>query len=718
MPAKKETKLKKNGVEKLYANPLGKKAKSKDDEQTTLRTARERHRDGSTFWSDNWKRAENDIIFLSGEQWPDQVRTERENSDRPCLTNNVLPTFVDQVLGDQRQNKPSIKISMSEAMMVQNKEGEVEELKIGNLTGKQEYSAAEAMQGIIRNIEYNCDAEDAYDLAFQASVESGLGYLRVRNDYSTDESFEQDLLIEAIEDQFSVVIDPDAQKLLKEDMNWAFIDTNINKKAFKRLYPDAAMDSISDEIGSAGSGTAESWFAEKTVRVSEYYQREQVTREKALLSDGSSMWMDEIEPIVDELLEKGVEIKRTRKIKTHKVTWMKISGSSILEGPFEVPGSTIPIVPVYGKSHRLRNKKTFRGLIRYAKDGQRMANYWDSAATESVALAPKAPFIAQAEHIEGHEEWKTANTVNHSVLTYTPTSPGDRGPMRSQPAAVPSAELTLGMGATDKIKATLGMFDASIGNRGNETSGKAIIARQRESDVGSFAFIDNLSKAIRRVGRLLVELIPVVYDTERTLRIKLPDETEDFVRINQQIFDEESGKWVKVYDLGLGKYDVVVSTGPAYSTQRQEAAESMIQFAQAVPSAAAVMSDLIAQNMDWPGADVIAARLKKIVPPNVLTQEEREANEEDAPEQNPEASPEQQAQMAEAQADMAVSEAKVAKAEADKVIAEQRTIQAELETEQAQIALANVRAGAEAGVPGFEEIRHMIAEAVAAVAEG
>jgi hypothetical protein len=339
-----------------------------------------------------------------------------------------------------------------------------------------------------------------------------------------------------------------------------------------------------------------------------------------------------------------------------------------------------------------------------------MANYWDSAATEAVALAPKAPFIGSEGHIEGYEhQWETANTVNRSVLTYVPQFQGDMGPRREQPAAVPAAEITLGMNSSDKIKATLGMYDASLGAMGNETSGKAIVARQRQGDRGSFTFIDNLSKAIRRIGKIMIEMIPKVYDTERVVRLKFSDETEDFVKLNEQVLDEQTNEWVTINDLNVAKYDVVVTTGPAYSTQRQEAAESMIQFAQAVPAAAGVLGDLIAQNMDWPGADVIAERLKKIVPPNILTLEEREKLAEDMPEQD-QPTPEQQLQMAELEVKGQEIEADKMKAEADMAKAQADLVQAQLDTAEAQAQLQAIQNGQG---NAYQQVRELVAEALA-----
>lgn len=703
-----QTKKQNSKIAKLYGQPVKSKAKNTKDEADLLRVARERARDGATYWKDNWEAAEDDLKFLAGEQWPSQVRTERELEQRPCLTNNVLPTFVDQVLGDQRQNRPAIKISAVDMDHIENEQGEKEELKISSKTGTDDYTLAEVFTGIVRNIEYNCDAETSYDSAFESSCQGGFGFLRVLTGYASDEGFEQEILIKDIENQFSVVMDPAAKEKDYSDMNWCFIDDNMTKEDFKEKYPDANPEPISD-TSAEDMGI---WFSDKTVKISEYFIRKPIVKEAALLSDGRMVYMDELEPIVDELLEQGISIERTRMVKTHNVIWRKISGLNVLEGPIELNCSSIPVVPVWGKKITIKKKTIYRSIIRHSKDAQRMANYWDSAATEAVALAPKAPFIGTEGHIEGREgEWKEANTKNMSMLTYIPQFQGDLGPRREQPAAIPAAEITLGMNSTDKIKATLGMFDASIGAKGNETSGRAIMARQREADVGSFAFIDNLSKAIRRVGKILIELVPQTYDTERVMRLKFSDETEDYVVLNQSVFDDESGEWVTIHDLGIAKYDVVVKTGPAYTTQRQEAAEAMLQFAQAVPSAAGVMADLIAQNMDWPGADEITKRLKKIIPPNVLSSKERDEMEKDMPEPPP-PTPEQELAAKDLEVKAQELDVRMAEAEADKAKAESDVIQEQLKTEAAQARLAQIEAGAESGNVDMQAVKQLIAEAL------
>lgn len=704
---------KKKKTDKLYTNSKPKDT-SKDD--GILDIARERAISGAAYWKNNWDKGEDDLKFLAGEQWDESVRTERENDGRPCLTNNVLPTFVDQLIGDQRQNRPSIKVSATDATKtVENEDGKSESLKISNEAGSKDYELAEVYTGLIKSIEYNTDAETSYDVAFESAVSSGLGYMRVRSDYINQEGFEQDLIIDHIENQFSVIIDPSAKEYDKSDMNWGFIDDVMERDIFKEKYPNIPTQPID------AKETSGSWYGEKTVKISEYFTREEVIKTMALMSDGSKYLMEELEDVADELYEQGTRIVQTRKVKTYKVVWRKITGLNVLEGPIELPCSTIPIIPVYGKSISIKQRKEYLSLIRNAKNAQQMANYWDTAATEMVALAPKAPYKGTPEQVEGfEEEWQDANTSNNALLLYNPQFQGDRGPTREQPALVPSAEITLGMQSADKIKSTIGMYDASLGNAGNETSGKAIMARQRQGDRGTFAFVDNLSKSIRRVGKLLIEMIPVIYDTERVVRIKFPDDTEDFVTLNKQIFDDESEKWVTIHDLNVQKYDVVVSTGPSYSTQRIEAADTMMQFIQAVPTLAPVMVDLIAKNQDWVGADVIAERLKKMVDPNLLTAKEREELKEEQEKENEgqeQQGPTMEEQLAMKQVEIQQMEveAKTLEAEADIAQAQADMLKAQLETEDSKEKLAMINDLANGGNQMAQTVRELVAQAIAEI---
>jgi len=674
-----------------------------DDTSTTddfLRVARDRYVTATTYWRDNYHDALDDLNFTYIEQW--DKATSEARKDRPCLTLNKLPTILDQVIGDIRQNRPSINVHPVEAdhrvgPQPAGPQGGPQGGRVPNLAGTKDYSEAELRNGLIRNIEQTSGAEAHYDTAAQHAIEGGFGWLRVLSAYSDDDTFDQDLLVKSIRNRFSVLFDP--QSTGEPDFscaNWCFISELMRRKEFNKRYPDAVLGDMGDQVIGEDWHL---WFNEDMVRVAEYFYREPVKRKLLLLSTGETVWLDEVKPVLDELAAQGVEVRRDRKVSTYKVMWCKITGMSILEKPTEVPFRTIPVVPVLGKEVVIGNEVHYRGLIRYAKDAQKMHNYWMSSATERVAMAPKQKYIADAKSVEGLEnEWANANTSAKPLLRYKHRV--DVPPPREvPPPSMPAAELQLALAGSDEIKATTGLYDASMGNQGNETSGKAILARQRQGDRGTFAYIDNLSRALRRVGKLLIDAIPRVYDSERIIRLKFQDGKEDWVTINKTVIDQQTGQPVLIHDISAGKYDCTVNTGPSYQTLRLEAADSLMQFVQAVPAAGGVILDLIAKNMDWPGADEIAKRLKKILPNGTLSEQEMQEDGIEPPQPSPEA----QAEMARAQAD-------IAKAKADEAMAQAKTVEA-----QAKILEIQMQASI-AGPGSIEEtVRNLVADALSEI---
>lgn len=672
-----------------------------ESDSSLLEEARKRADRGYTAFKDNITAAKDDVEFLAGNQWPESVKKERDDQGRPYLTLNKLPQFVDQIIGDQRQNRPGIHIHPIEGDNGQS------EKKLSNQAGTKDYKLSEVYEAVIRNIEYTSNAEAHYDRSFQHSVEGGFGWLRVITEYSDDTSFEQDIKIKSIKDRFAVIMDPDAEELDGSDASWCFVSQKMSMKEFRKRYPKARTGDLS----TAEMAEYSWWYEEDYVRVAEYFRREPATRTLLLMNTGDTYFLDEVEDVLDELAKDQIVPIRKREVETYKVKWMKITSHDVLEKEVDWPGRTIPVVPVYGKEIDIGDKTFYRGAIRYAHDAQRMHNYWMTAATERVALSPKAPYVAPAEAIEGFEpEWENANTGNSAVLRYNPI-PGVDRPQREQPASMPAAEVNMALTMTDEMKSTVGIYDASIGAQGNETSGRAIIARQRQGDRGTFAYVDNLSRAIRRIGKILVELIPYIYDTERLIRLRFEDGSGDWVPINKTVIDDQSGKEIMLHDISAGKFDVTVTSGPSYQTLRMEAADSLMQFVQAVPSSANLVMDLVAQNMDWPGAQEIAKRLKKTLPPGILDQEEAD----ELGIQPPQPTPEQQADMAKAEADIAKAEADKVKAQADTQKAEADVAQAQADLAEAQQQMQRMRMEAQAAGAGSlqEMVYELVAEAVA-----
>ena len=528
--------------------------------------------------------AVDDLRFLEGEgQWPDGIKASREADGRPCLTINKQPQYVAQVANDIRQNRPAIKVRPVDS--------------------KTDPAKAALLEGLIRNIEYVSKADQAYDTAGFYAVACGMGFITVETCYADDDSFEQDIKICRVRNPMTVFLDPHAKEADASDMTRALVTSLMAKEAFKRKYPKAAATTALD-----GSEWAD-WYTSDSVRLAEYWTREQVTRRVALLPDGS---------VVDvEKVPEGVIPVSTRNAIRWKVTYRLCTGSEILEEK-EWPGKYIPIVPVWGEELDINGKVYRRGLIRNNKDSQRMYNYWRTTATELIALAPKAPILVTDKQIEGKEgEWEAANVTPRPYLTYTPDSQAP-SPQRIEPASVPQGVFTEAQVCIDDMKSTTGIYDASLGARGNETSGRAILMRQREGDNATFIYPDNVARAIAQVGRIVCDLIPKIYDTQRIVRVLGEDGTQEIVPVNM------ATPGGLLNDLTTGKYDIVVESGPSYATKRMEAAETMMQFVQAQPGLAPIIGDLIAKNMDWPGADKIAARLQAMLPDPIKQLDQQE----------------------------------------------------------------------------------------------
>jgi len=669
-----------------------KKADSAEDEAEVIKQALIEFDISSAADTENRARAYDDLQFLDGQQWPEKIKAEREEEGRPCLTFSRLNQFVDRVVGDQRKMRPSIKVRPVE--------GQRKAPKVKNLAGTQDYELSDVYEGLIRNIEYLSRASQAYDTASEHAAATGSGYFRITNEFPDDEVFDQDLRIKRIRNPFSAYDDPYAKEMDRSDRNFFFLTDTMRKRDFERKYPGKASSTFS---GAAEGDLYASWFAGDDVRVSEYFRRVPVKREIVQLSDGQVIAGDKFAKLADEMQAKGITAVAKRTVDTFKVEWRLISGLETLEGPIELKTKYIPVVFVPGKELFINGKVVYRSIIRNSKDAQRAYNYHRSAEIETIALAPKAPYVAGLSQVEGLEGiWQTANSKNHGFLPYDDRK-NPNPPRRELPPQVPTGMAQQSASAGEDIKATAGIYDASLGNRSNETSGVAIRARQQEADAGTFAYLDNLSMAIGFAGRILVDWMPFIYDTNRVLRLRWADDTEDFVEINQVWIDQQTGEEIIVNDLSAGKFDVVVQTGPTYATQRLEAADSMMEFAKVVPGAAQLTGDLIAKNMDWPGADEFAERLRKALPPGFIELEDDEEPPEPPPPPPP--TPEQEVAMAQVEADMAGAEANMAMAKA-------KTVEAQARIRQAEMGVAQQESAQQPPIDR-NQIRELVAESIA-----
>jgi hypothetical protein len=559
--------------------------------------------------SNNRAEALDDVRFAAGDQWPVDVQNSRVLESRPCLTINKVDAYVRQICNQIRQQRPRIKVQ--------------------GMNNESDAKLAKILSGVCRHIEYQSSADVAYDTASEYAVKMGWGYFRVTTDYITDDSFEQEIFIRPIDNPFTVYFDPNSQLPDGSDAERCLITTVVSKKTFKAMYPGK-----DDGQGFSGRGTGDSdseWVTKEDIRVAEYFYTVRKPAKLVRLSDGTSVYEDEL-PDQEILDEAGITIVDKRDSVKKEVHWCKVTAMEVLEEGIWA-GKYIPIIPVYGQQCIVDAKHKRFGLVRMAKDPQRMYNYWTTALTESVALAPKAKWLLAEGQDEGHEnEWAQANIKAMPVLRYKQTDSEGRvapAPTRLQPEPPPAGIITATQGMSNDLMTVVGIYDPSQLPQGN-MSGKAIAGQQQQVDMVNFHYYDNLTRSIAFCGRVILDLIPKIYDTERVMRIIGEDDKPEIITLNQRSTDENGVEKI-LNDVSVGRYDIVMDTGPGFATKRAESSEMMIQMLSVDPNLMQVAGDLVFRNLDFPGAEIIADRLaaanpmaqideKSDVPPQVQMQ--------------------------------------------------------------------------------------------------
>jgi uncharacterized protein with PIN domain len=564
------------------------------------------------FWqlvndSDSTNRSEalQDIRFAAGDQWPVEIQNSRNLEARPCLTINKIDAYVRQVTNQQRQQRPRIKVH-----------------PVNNLA---DYKIAQVLEGITRHIEVNSNADTAYDTAFDYAVRMGWGYWRINTKYVSEDSFDQEIYIDAIDNPFTVYFDPNSVRPDGSDAERCLVTTLLSKTVFKEMYPDAD-DGANFTHRSTGDNAA-SWVTKEDIRIAEYFY---VTREKAklyLLSDGSSGFADS-DRFLERVAAAGLTVIDTRESFRRAVKWCKMTALEILEEK-TWDGKYIPIVPCYGAQVIVDDRRKKYGLVRFAKDPQRMYNFWRTSMTESIALAPKAKWLLAEGQDEGHEnEWALANIKSSPVLRYKQKDIEGQPapvPVRLQPESPPAGIMDAANAINTDLQMVLGILDPNQLPSGN-ISGKALMGQQSQTDLSNFHFYDNLTRSIKHTGKILLDLIPKIYDTQRVMRIIGSDGQPDMTTINEQTAVGEV-----LNDVTVGEYDVVMDTGPGFQSKRQQAVEAMMPLLTGNKELFDLAGDLVFRNMDFPGADVIADRLaarnpmaqideKSDIPPQVQMQ--------------------------------------------------------------------------------------------------
>lgn len=547
------------------------------------------------FWrlvndADSTNRAEAlmDVKFAAGDQWPVEIQNSRNLESRPCLTINKIDAYIRQVTNQQRMQRPRIKVH-----------------PVNNLA---DYKIAQVIEGITRHIEVNSNADTAYDTAFDYAVRMGWGYWRINTRYVSENSFDQEIYIDTIDNPFTVYFDPNSILPDGSDAERCLITTVMDKKIFRENYP-GADDGANFQQRSTGDDTA-AWLTKEDIRVAEYFWIERERAKLYLLSDGTSGFADS-DNFFARVEASGLTVVDERDSFRKAVKWIKCTAMEVLEEKTWA-GKYIPVVPCYGAQVIIDDKRKKYGLVRFAKDPQRMYNFWRTSMTESVALAPKAKWLLAEGQDEGHEnEWAMANIKSTPVLRYKQKDIEGQpapAPTRLQPEPPPTGIMEAAGAISADLQMVLGVLDPNQLPSGN-ISGKALAGQQNQVDLSNFHFYDNMTRSIRQTGKIILDLIPKIYDTQRVMRIIGSDGQPDMTTINEQ---SEIGEVLN--DVTVGEYDVVMDTGPGFQTKRQQAVESMMPLLTGNAELFNIAGDLVFRNMDFPGADVIADRLAAMNP--------------------------------------------------------------------------------------------------------
>jgi len=547
-------------------------------EEDLLKEIKDNYKESVDGWDHIYKAVTDDMKFvydIDDGQWPENIRSERENEGRPVITSNKLQKTLRRIRGDGMQNRPR--------------------LKVIPVDDKSDVNMAELYSGILREIEYLSAADIAYDTAYNHALSSSVGFFRIITQYTDDNGFEQDLRIKRVLNQLSIHFDPYATEFNLEDAQYCFIEELISKELYKRLYPKSE---ISDFDSSSIASVFGDWMQQNKVRVAEYFYKEPVKKKIVMLDNGQVIPVEN-KNTIPTLRAMGQNIVRERYVHTHVVKWAKVSGGEILEERVW-PGKDIPVIPMFGDEVIVEGKKYYLSLARGAKDPQRMYNYWATSATETVALAPKMPFIVDHRQIKGFEnEWEEANRKNRMYIRYNAIS-GLNKPSREPQAQIPTAIMNMMQATAYDIEDHLGQYESSKGEASNERSRVAIVERVRQSDKGTYLFINNRTRAMIAAGRQMIDLIPKIYDTPRALQIMGEDGEHSLVKVNQP--DMVDGQPTIQNDLTVGKYDLIASIGASFSSKREEMVQMMIESMQYAPMLAPVIAPLIFKYSDYPGA--------------------------------------------------------------------------------------------------------------------
>lgn len=615
-----------------------------DTVEDFLEDLREEYQSDLDYDRINRESALDDKKFAAGEQWDPVVLQHRKGL--PCLVINNIPQFTAQLVGDWRQNKNGIKVVPSE-------DGDE--------------NVASVREDLIRAIQTKSRADRVYNSAFESMVQCGDGAFRVAVKYARNDVFDQEITLEPIDDALSVVWDRFSIDPTGRDARHVFVDDRLSRKEFKRKWPNEDPSTLSTDY--RNSLYAGGWLDEDGVRVTEYWRLIERDRILCLFQDGSVRFVDDKNPL-DQLIEQCGQVMKTRVAPCTYAQMHLVTGFCILSGPYEYQLNRVPVIRMTGRVINVAGRRIRHGLVRFMKDAVRLKNFWRSTAAEQLGYAPKAQWIATQSAVEGREDQiRKAHLSRDALIVVNDEAVIGQNIQRLDPPAPQAALLNEAAVNAQDMKDVTGIHDASLGIKSNETSGRAIQARQREGDIASLTYYDNGNAAVLEAGDVVNQLISQVYDSTRIIRIIGEDESVKFSKINDPN-DPDSP------DLSIGNYDVAMTSGTSYTTRRVEAAQAMMEAVQVWPQLIQIAGDIIAQAQDWPGADKLAERLRKTIPQQLLEDGEEGGQTTPSPEEIQQMQMELQTAMQELQQLKLDKSIELEKLEVDKYNAETQRIRA------------------------------------------
>ena len=549
--------------------------------------------------SDNRQRAKEAMLFREGIGHWDNDYATTASQDTPELTINLTDALATRVINNIKQQRPRGKAH-----------------PVGDGA---DIEKADLINGIGRHVEYRSEASVAYDTAADCSVTGGWGYCRMISEFVAPDSFDKDLRILPIMNTFTVYFDPSAIMPAGQDARWVLISIKMKRAEYKRQFP--RMDNAQWADSGRDTESAD-WENKEDIRIAEYFRITE-KNEKLYLIRGRSgeefaRFKSDMPPDAS-LAAIGAQIVDERASLRRRVEWFKLNGTRVIDREI-IPGTWIPVFRCQGNARDIDGKVRRRGMIEAMMDPQRMVDYGETAKIKRLGLSPQAQWVVAEGQLAGHPEWDDANRASFGVLTYkvvtVQTAQGDvplPPPVRQQPAQVEAGFAEFVQGMRTNLLAVAGMpNEPGQDMQGQVVSGKAIQKRQGLSDQSHYQYYDNLTLMIAQLWRVMLEWIPHYYNKPgRVQRIIGEDGIPDMKTLNEAV-EEEPGIITIKNDMSVGRYDVVMDTGPGYETRREEGAENLINLLQIEALAeiiAKTAPDLVFRSIDHPYMQEIADRL-------------------------------------------------------------------------------------------------------------